>query len=69
MGLFSSADECLKHYSDVRTVDGKGVTIPSQIRYVKYFEQALSMGLTSEDLYLSKKRRIKITEVKMSHCP
>jgi hypothetical protein len=37
MGMFQTADECLKHYSEIRTVDGKGVTIASQIRYVRYF--------------------------------
>lgn len=36
-GVFQSAEECLKYYSEIRTIDGKGITIPSQIRYVKYF--------------------------------
>ena len=41
-GLCQTADEALTHYASQRTLNGKGVTIPSQIRYVKYFETFLS---------------------------
>lgn len=40
-GLAASAGEALRAFGDRRSADGKGVTIPSQIRYVHYFEQTL----------------------------
>ena len=41
-GLCRNSDEALAHYARQRTLNNKGVTIPSQIRYVKYFETFLS---------------------------
>ena len=40
-GQAASAGAALRTFGDQRTSDGKGVTIPSQIRFVHYFEQAL----------------------------
>lgn len=38
---FPTAAECLKYYGIMRVETGKGVTVPSQIRYVYYFENVL----------------------------
>ncbi|XP_075482416.1 phosphatidylinositol 3,4,5-trisphosphate 3-phosphatase and protein-tyrosine-phosphatase PTEN2A-like [Primulina tabacum] len=40
--FFPTAKECIDYYNQKRCVDGKGLILPSQIRYVKYFEQVLS---------------------------
>jgi len=40
-GICTSTDEALKFYGERRTKDGKGVTIASQIRYIRYYEKIL----------------------------
>lgn len=42
--LLPNADEALKHFAYMRTHNNKGITIPSQIRYVKYFEMYLILN-------------------------
>jgi len=44
-GRFSSARDVLDHYASKRTFDSKGVTLPSQRRYVAYFAAKLELGL------------------------
>ncbi|CAM8928184.1 unnamed protein product [Rhodiola kirilowii] len=39
--FFPTAEESIDYYNQKRCVDGKGLTLPSQIRYVKYFEHTL----------------------------
>ena len=41
MNIFETAKEALYYYGIMRVENAKGVTIPSQIRYVNYFEQIL----------------------------
>ncbi|CAK9084376.1 unnamed protein product [Durusdinium trenchii] len=43
-GLQTSATEALETYAERRTHDRKGITIPSQIRYVKLYAQILREG-------------------------
>ncbi|XP_059623933.1 phosphatidylinositol 3,4,5-trisphosphate 3-phosphatase and protein-tyrosine-phosphatase PTEN2A-like [Cornus florida] len=40
--LFPTAEECIDYYNQKRCVDGKALVLPSQIRYVKYFERLLT---------------------------
>jgi phosphatidylinositol-3,4,5-trisphosphate 3-phosphatase/dual-specificity protein phosphatase PTEN len=41
-GMHKTADASLEYYARRRTKDSQGVTIPSQIRYVKYFGDSMS---------------------------
>ncbi|XP_031480074.1 phosphatidylinositol 3,4,5-trisphosphate 3-phosphatase and protein-tyrosine-phosphatase PTEN2A-like [Nymphaea colorata] len=40
--FFPTAEESISYYNQKRCVDGKGLVLPSQIRYVKYFERILT---------------------------
>ena len=41
MNIYDNAKDCLTYYGIMRVSNGKGVTVPSQIRYVYYFENIL----------------------------
>jgi len=43
--LYKTANEVLEYYGSKRTLDTKGVTIPSQRRYVDYYAAMISEGL------------------------
>jgi phosphatidylinositol-3,4,5-trisphosphate 3-phosphatase and dual-specificity protein phosphatase PTEN len=38
-GLFKTSEDAIRYYGRKRFTSGLGVTQPSQIRYVKYFEE------------------------------
>jgi phosphatidylinositol-3,4,5-trisphosphate 3-phosphatase and dual-specificity protein phosphatase PTEN len=43
-GAAENATDALQMFGNIRTHNGKGVTIPSQMRYVHYYEQCLRLG-------------------------
>ncbi|KAF9957359.1 hypothetical protein BGZ72_001902 [Mortierella alpina] len=45
----ATADEAIKVYGEKRTHDGCGVTIPSQLRYIRYYEQFLESRTLNYD--------------------
>lgn len=51
-GIVKTAAEALELYSLKRTWDKKGVTIPSQRRYVEYYELVKPGGLNYTEVYL-----------------
>ena len=43
MGVFQTANEAMRYYGRERTKNEKGVTIPAQRRYVRYYEKFLRL--------------------------
>lgn len=49
---FTNADDALNFYGQVRTQDRKGVTIPSQLRYVRYYAKIVHENLIYQPVSL-----------------
>jgi len=52
------ADSAMNFYAERRTLDGKGVTIRSQRRFVSYFHEALQKGYHKGHKFFSRTRKI-----------
>lgn len=63
--VFQTANESIDHYNQKRCIDGKGLTLPSQIRYVKYFERIL----TSFNSEIQPGRRCMLKGFRLLNCP
>ena len=51
-GLCKNTEEAVNYYGVMRTTNMKGVTIPSQIRYIRYFETFLKANFYAPYIYL-----------------
>ncbi|XP_022079666.1 phosphatidylinositol 3,4,5-trisphosphate 3-phosphatase and dual-specificity protein phosphatase PTEN-like [Acanthaster planci] len=71
-GKCKTAEEAMEKYGEKRTRDGKGVTIPSQRRYVQYYGEIIRNKLTYETVTLLL-QRVQLETVPMmsngSCCP
>ncbi|KAI3769912.1 hypothetical protein L6452_01026 [Arctium lappa] len=63
--FFPTAEESIDYYNQKRCVDGKGLVLPSQIRYVKYFERVLT-HFNGED---QPGRRCMLKGFRLHRCP
>ncbi|KAA6402279.1 MAG: putative Phosphatidylinositol 3,4,5-trisphosphate 3-phosphatase [Streblomastix strix] len=61
---YATADKCIRYYGYARTKNMKGLTIPSQIRYVMYFEQSLYQAHT-----IPPAQRLILKKFTMNPCP
>ena len=68
MNVFKTIDECLQYYGMMRVENGKGVTIPSQIRYINYFEIMLKNNMEHPIIFVKKNiKRIRMFTMPMFH--
>ena len=65
LNYFDTAADCLKYYGIMRVDNGRGVTVPSQIRYVFYFEQILKNNIP-HPIYF---KQLKIKKIRMVTIP
>lgn len=61
-GRFNSPAKSMEYYGDKQTKDGKGVTIPSQKRYIKYYNTVLDKGFPPS-------RKTKVLKLYISSLP
>ena len=57
-GFCSTANDALQSFAHMRTHDGKGVTIPSQQRYVEYYQKYLQARTDGHKINLDKPKTI-----------
>lgn len=60
-----SSEKAVKYFGIMRTYNGKGVTIPSQIRYVQFFEEIIKRKI----LYPVYPPRIRLKNIKFNNVP
>ena len=65
LNYFDTAADCLKYYGIMRVDNGRGVTVPSQIRYVFYFEEILKNNIPHPIIF----KKLKIKKIRMVTIP
>jgi phosphatidylinositol-3,4,5-trisphosphate 3-phosphatase and dual-specificity protein phosphatase PTEN len=63
--MFKSATQSLTHYAETRTLNKKGVTIPSQKRYVYYLDTFVSNNSKTP----FKNQKLKLKSIKLQPAP
>ncbi|KAH9663719.1 phosphatidylinositol 3,4,5-trisphosphate 3-phosphatase and dual-specificity protein phosphatase pten [Citrus sinensis] len=63
--FFPTAEEAIDYFNQKRCVDGKALVLPSQIRYVKYFERIL----TYSNGEIQPARRCMLRGFRLLQCP
>lgn len=48
--MFINAEECMEYYGNKRTYNNKGITLPSQRRYIQYFADLLAQWRLNDPL-------------------
>ena len=65
LNIFDNAADCLKYYGIMRVENGRGVTVPSQIRYVFYYEKILKQNISTPITF----KKICIRKIRMVTVP
>ena len=65
LNIFDNAADCLKYYGMMRVENGRGVTVPSQIRYVFYYEKILKQNISTPITF----KKICIRKIRMVTVP
>ncbi|CAM6086610.1 unnamed protein product [Calypogeia fissa] len=63
--FFPTCEESIAYYNQKRCIDGKGLILPSQLRYVKYFERVLR----EFDGETPKGRKCILRGIRLHRCP
>ncbi|KAL0206613.1 hypothetical protein P9112_001920 [Eukaryota sp. TZLM1-RC] len=67
--IVSSADDAITYFGTRRTSDGKGLTIPSQQRYVFYYQDYLKVSRLGVPIDFERYQSVLLTGLSINQCP